>query len=1298
MPDIQLKGVSVSFPFEPYACQVDYMEKVIQCLQTNSNGLLESPTGTGKTLCLLCACCSWLIGKKAMWQQHKAAIAEPELAEQLLHSTGLKQGSDSWGGMSAHPKIIYASRTHSQLSQAVQELKRTSYNHFKVSVLGSREQLCIHPGVQKETNNTSKVHMCRAKVQARSCHFYNNLENGKLQKDYQANVVDIEDLVTLGEKHKVCPYYMARELKKEAEIIFMPYNYLLDPKSRRAHGIELSGNVIIFDEAHNLEKICEESASFDLKAGDLAMAIEELGSVLDKALELAKEEDNQDIEGVPPTNSDVIPDLQPTELYSVKAMMLKLEEAIDQIEIKDKTAGLTKPGVYIFELFGTVELTYENKNRYIEVLDKAIQHLTNDESSGFQNKGQSLSKFCDVIKIVFSRDPDEVKTYSMVNHQHSVAKHFKVHIQDEVSDGKKSARIDDWTKSTKSQKKGRTLSYWCFSPGHTMEDLKAHNVKSIILTSGTLAPLESFKTEMRIQFDVQLENPHVIKQHQVYIGSVCKGPDGTLLNSSYETRFTTKYQNSLGNSLVNFARVVPNGLLVFFPSYPVMNGCVKQWQQGEGNIWGRLTQHKPIFIEPRGKVDFQTAMEEFYEAINDESKNGAIFIAVCRGKVSEGLDFADINGRAVVITGLPYPPMMDPKVKLKMQFLDEMKIKMKEGLTGRAWYKQQASRAVNQAIGRVIRHRQDYGAILLCDNRFSNADNVNQLPLWLRPKVTSIGNFGQAVRDLTEFYRTAEKTMPAPKPTRKRIGAGDKACETAYFEPTINRGAGVNVLAASRIENHVKSLKRVDSADVSITKLKIAYEGDDTSPTAAPVNLLDALESTQKPLIDTMCSPEPVKPTSHQLALEKKKLDLKRGTKRKLVVKPNKPKQETKIPEATPSSAPSINKHMAESISYLEKVKLVLSGASYKMFSGAMLAYKQKEDFTNLVTVLAELFTEDKRHEHLFRGFYKYVKPKHKKEFDQMCKDITGLDCDYKPEHSLSKQHRTVPSKQRTITPSFPLGNKSGAIAEVIKRRKLAPVASGFIDKGTLLGQPKDNMNTKASSKTTAVCDDIPLSSSSELIFKMPHTSSPPHNSNKINHTQMTGASSHSNNTADSVESTIDGPENIKTTTNPASNSHDISDSIRLNGKIVQMDKNLEAITSSGYLEKKQDNSADVSIDLDISLPQTKPLANKKDITINIKVHSQTGCANNVDGDSSKKSSVKPKDDSKPQKTTGYTCGRCKQDAKVPCKALCEHVCCITCWKDICQGDKLCPVCSSPVRKRHLERIYFPHGPNKQNS
>lgn len=55
-------------------------------------------------------------------------------------------------------------------------------------------------------------------------------------------------------------------------------------------------------------------------------------------------------------------------------------------------------------------------------------------------------------------------------------------------------------------------------------------------------------------------------------------------------------------------------------------------------------------------------MHEFYDKVDDSRFKGSIFFAVCRGKVSEGLDFANNNGRAVVITGLPYPAAMDPHV------------------------------------------------------------------------------------------------------------------------------------------------------------------------------------------------------------------------------------------------------------------------------------------------------------------------------------------------------------------------------------------------------------------------------------------------------------------------------------------------------------------------------------------------------------------------------------------------------------------------------------------------------------
>jgi len=47
-----------------------------------------------------------------------------------------------------------------------------------------------------------------------------------------------------------------------------------------------------------------------------------------------------------------------------------------------------------------------------------------------------------------------------------------------------------------------------------------------------------------------------------------------------------------------------------------------------------LSQCKGLFIEPRRKQGLADAMNEFYEKVHDPALKGAIFFAVCRGKVS----------------------------------------------------------------------------------------------------------------------------------------------------------------------------------------------------------------------------------------------------------------------------------------------------------------------------------------------------------------------------------------------------------------------------------------------------------------------------------------------------------------------------------------------------------------------------------------------------------------------------------------------------------------------------------------
>ena len=59
MPQVDIGEWTVEFPFTPYPGQMEYMRRVMESLTLGWNAALESPTGTGKTLSLLCASLAW---------------------------------------------------------------------------------------------------------------------------------------------------------------------------------------------------------------------------------------------------------------------------------------------------------------------------------------------------------------------------------------------------------------------------------------------------------------------------------------------------------------------------------------------------------------------------------------------------------------------------------------------------------------------------------------------------------------------------------------------------------------------------------------------------------------------------------------------------------------------------------------------------------------------------------------------------------------------------------------------------------------------------------------------------------------------------------------------------------------------------------------------------------------------------------------------------------------------------------------------------------------------------------------
>ena len=257
--NIVIDGINIQFPYKPYESQIKYMKKVIELCNNKSTlknydgfGAFESPTGTGKTLCLLCSLLAWKEQAKI-----KGKFNE---------------------------KIIYATRTHSQISQIIKELKKTNYKP-KIAILSSREFSCINTGLKDKDNiNINRLNIICRNIRKIYCKYRNEFkEEQDLTIVSQNDIVDIEDLCKEGKQKNFCPFYhQIKKAQKSADLIFMPYNYLINEDIINYLQLNLENNIIIIDEAHNLNNICENVKSFEISENDFNDINKELQYLLNE--------------------------------------------------------------------------------------------------------------------------------------------------------------------------------------------------------------------------------------------------------------------------------------------------------------------------------------------------------------------------------------------------------------------------------------------------------------------------------------------------------------------------------------------------------------------------------------------------------------------------------------------------------------------------------------------------------------------------------------------------------------------------------------------------------------------------------------------------------------------------------------------------------------------------------------------------------------------------------------------------------------------------------------------------------
>ncbi len=242
------------FPYEkPRPEQWEIMKKLSKALEERKSCIFEAPSGIGKTIAVL----------------------------SVVLPYALREGL----------RVFYACRTHTQMSRVIEELKVMNQRGFEVKgvMLRGRGEMCFIEYVRRLPYR-QMIKLCERLRRGGRCPYDLHLR----EKISEIRALDVkvhhsEDIVKLARELGVCPYGLALELARRAEIITLSYLYLLDRDLRqillRVLEGDLSKSIVILDEAHNIFDVAMEVESSTLTLRTINHALKSLRKIRVKVVE-----------------------------------------------------------------------------------------------------------------------------------------------------------------------------------------------------------------------------------------------------------------------------------------------------------------------------------------------------------------------------------------------------------------------------------------------------------------------------------------------------------------------------------------------------------------------------------------------------------------------------------------------------------------------------------------------------------------------------------------------------------------------------------------------------------------------------------------------------------------------------------------------------------------------------------------------------------------------------------------------------------------------------------------------------
>ncbi|POI30821.1 hypothetical protein CIB84_005428, partial [Bambusicola thoracicus] len=649
-----------------------------------------------------------------------------------------------------------------------------------------------------EKKSDAEVEGKKRRVSRAVCPFYSYEQMQFLRDEVLVEVKDIEQLVTLGKETKACPYYGSRYAIPAAQLVVLPYQMLLHEATRSAAGIILKDQVVIIDEAHNLIDTITCIYSAEVSGSQLCCAHSQLLQYMERYRKRLKAKNLMYIKQilyllerfvvVLGGNVNQNPTCQAvsqtgTELKSINDFLFQSQ--IDNINLF-KVQRYCEKSLISRKLFGFVE-------RYGNPAPVVKTNKENQKLAGLQNFLMTLQqgsyKEGPLQSPPVEADSDQLRAASPLMHIEG----FLSALTNANEDG----RVILNRQGTIGQS---SLKFLLLNPAvHFAKVVK--ECRAVIIAGGTMQPVADFREQLlscagvdpaRI---VEFSCGHVIPPENILPIVLCSGPSNQQLEFTYQTRDLPQMSfpkgvmikghgrgntwdlgleccqvigkeergvdlpaqenllemDETGRILCNLCNVVPGGVVCFFPSYDYEKQVYAHWEKT--GLLTRLAAKKKIFQEPKKANQVEQVLAEYAKCIKRCSQaggqmTGALLLSVVGGKMSEGINFSDDLGRCVIMVGMPYPNIKSPELQEKMTWLDKTMPRSASQAPSRALIENLCMKAVNQSIGRAIRHQKDFASILLLDHRYARPAILNKLPQWIRERIQVKPAFGSAFAEL----------------------------------------------------------------------------------------------------------------------------------------------------------------------------------------------------------------------------------------------------------------------------------------------------------------------------------------------------------------------------------------------------------------------------------------------------------------------------------------------------------------------------------------------------------------------